>query len=261
MPASTGSTILPLRVGEVALGAIYLDRALAREDDADLLTIFANQAAVAVHNATLYDFAAVDPLTRTYTRRFFEHALVRELRLASRSAQPLAVIMVDMDDLRVLNNEGGHLCGDRALETVGRLLKAGTRATDLVGRWGGDEFVVVLPSTDAAGAAVVTERIVRMSRELEVNAGERCFDVRVSIGSTVLAGAHDDQAPRSHRDYDKAAMALISRADAALYTAKRAAKGNAHAGPTEGWPSPTPDTERRPDEGGNGFGFSLLDRS
>lgn len=226
-----GATVVPLRVGDTNLGMIYVDRTFSSEREVELLMLFANQAAVAIQNVSLYELAAVDPLTRVYTRRFYEHAFIRELRTAQRAGAPIGFVLVDVDDMKTLNDSGGHLAGDRALEALGALLKGATRASDIVGRFGGDEFAVLLPRTDAAGARAVVDRIVDATRTLSVEAADGTpLPVRVSVGAVVLdaAATFDRRAPPTpHRFFKSLARAMIARADEALYTVKGDGKGRA----------------------------------
>jgi diguanylate cyclase (GGDEF)-like protein len=213
-----GTTLLPLRVGELSVGAIYLDRELAAPRDRELVTIFANQAAVAIHNAQLYQLAAFDPLTGAYTRRFLEHSLVREIRIAHRTAKPLSILMVDVDGMKGINDRGGHVAGDEALSKVGRALGLATRATDIVGRYGGDEFAVALPGTAAAGAEVVIDRIRTMLDGVTVGHG---LPVRISIGLAVLEPTTAPASVLTADDLVAESRRLVGAADEQMYADKR----------------------------------------
>jgi two-component system, cell cycle response regulator len=208
------------------------------------LAVFAHQASVAVHNAKLYELAAIDQLTRVYTRTFTEHAVLRELRVAQRSLAPLAVLVADLDDLKLLNDEGGHLCGDTALAAVAKQLKSVTRLTDIVGRIGGDEFMVVLPGCDAAGAAIVMDRLQRACLGLEVaDARGKKRPVRVSVGAVALPVPEADQhhlrsQPQGY--FESLAKSLVAEADAALYAAKRSGKARGELGRKMAWQSRAP---------------------
>ena len=129
---ANSSTIVPLRVGELTIGVIYMDRPVVRDDDRELLNIFANQAAVAIQNVQLYKMATLDPLTGVYTRRFFDQWFYRALRTAFRSQQALALIMLDLDRMKQINDTAGHLVGDQALTTSGKGFRESTRSSDVV---------------------------------------------------------------------------------------------------------------------------------
>ncbi len=107
----------------------------------------------------LMDIAAHDPLTGAFTRRSGEEALDLHFRLAERTAAPLAVVFLDLDAFKRINDDHGHEAGDRALQDAAAALHHAARRSDILVRWGGEEFVLVLPNTDAAGADVVLRRL------------------------------------------------------------------------------------------------------
>src|SRR5262252_9192379 len=157
-----GATVVPLRVSDSPIGIIYLDRPAVLEQDIELLQIFANQAAVAIHNTQLYEMATLDPVTGAYSRRFFEQWMVRELRAAFSARQPASLLLVDVDNMKGINDVAGHLAGDEALSMIGKSLRDAVRAADMVGRYGGDEFAVMLPQTPLAGAERVARRVLQL---------------------------------------------------------------------------------------------------
>jgi two-component system cell cycle response regulator len=218
-----GATVVPLRVSESTLGIIFLDRAAVHQQDIELLNVFANQAAVAIQNAQLYEMATLDQLTGAYLRRFFEQWMLRELRTAWRSQQVISLLLVDVDGMKSINDSGGHLAGDQALSLVGGSLREAVRTSDVVGRYGGDEFAVVLPQTSTAGAERVAERILQLVRDTTV--GDANLPVKLSIGIAVLEAPLplSGEAVRSvsQKYFEGAAKALFQRADEALYEAKR----------------------------------------
>lgn len=218
-------TIVPLQVGNLTLGIIYLDRPISIERDIELLQIFANQAAVAIQNSQLYEMATLDPLTGTYVRRFFEQCLQRDLRTAFRSRQSLVLLLVDMDHFKQINDQAGHLAGDQALTLVGKVLHHATRGTDSVGRFGGDEFAVLLLQTPLEGAKIVGSRILASLNEKTVPGPSGNMSLRASIGLSLLA-PHNfsmETIPRPiPNDYfQQMATLLLLHTDQALYTAKQ----------------------------------------
>ncbi len=144
-----------------------------------------------------------DPLTGIANRRGLEDALATQFALASRYEDRFAVILVDIDHFKNINDQQGHLQGDRCLQQLATLLDASARETDTVGRYGGEEFLLVLPRTDLEGASVMAERIrakVEKETSLSISAG--------------VAAMLDGDTPES----------LLQRADAALYQAKSAGR-------------------------------------
>jgi diguanylate cyclase (GGDEF)-like protein len=230
--------VMSLVVGELVLGLIVLHRP-APNPDFELLRVFANQAAVAIHNTQLHQMAALDALTQVQTRRFLEHALAREVRLAHRHHHPLSLLMVDLDRMKQINDQGGHLAGDQALARVGEMLGAQTRSTDLIGRYGGDEFAVLLPATDAGGARVVADRILAAARELSVETDSGPLGLSVTVGIGILEPpAPDHGLGISQREVRWVCTSLIEAADGSLYEGKRNGRNQVGACTARRWPDP-----------------------
>jgi diguanylate cyclase (GGDEF)-like protein len=233
------STIVPLRVGETTLGLIYLDRPAVSNQDVELLEIFSNQATAAIQNMQFYEMAALDPLTGVHARRFFEQWLRREVKTALRSQQPVSLIMLDMDGMKLINDTAGHLVGDQALSTVGKVLRQACRENDVIGRYGGDEFAVVLPQTGSEGAQMVALRILELLDDKQV-AG---LPIRSSLGVSTLTPhrfAQGELAQRvSARYFHDVATSVIGRADEALYEAKKRGGGRLCVGAATSWLPPS----------------------
>jgi len=222
---SNRASIIPLAVGDQTLGVVYLEQPVHNADDVEYLQIFANQAAVALQNARLYEMATLDPLTGTYVRRFFNQCLLRELRTAFRLRSALSLLMIDMDGLKKINDKAGHIAGDQALASCGKVIRQATRNTDFVGRYGGDEFTVILPQTDKEGAEVVCARILEALKDKSIRAGSESVPVRVSIGAVDIGKSDPEAREIPHRlpegYFDDMARSLTSLADEKLYEAKR----------------------------------------
>jgi len=224
------------------LGTIYLEQALGSAQDLELLRILANQAAVAIQNIRLYDMAALDPLTGVHARRFFETWIQKELRAASRNPQPVSLLMIDVDHMKEINATAGHLGGDRALRRVGDALRAAIRDSDVVGRYGGDEFAIILPYTELDGALQVGERILASLAAETVGDPDDRVDVRCSIGASSLCERSYDRSkltgPLSQAFFKTVVEALIRSADEALYLAKSQGGARFQPGAQVTWPDP-----------------------
>jgi diguanylate cyclase (GGDEF)-like protein len=144
-----------------------------------------------------------DALTGLSNRRGIEERLNDEVARAIRFGHPLAVLMIDLDDFKSINDRYGHAAGDDILRSTAVAIDDSVRSIDIAGRYGGEEFLVVLPETDASGAEVVAERI---------RASVERLGATVSIGLSPL------------RAEDSSASILVGRADEALYEAKRTGK-------------------------------------
>ncbi len=170
-----------------------------------------NQA-LAAANARLETLASTDPLTGLLNHRAFYARLDEEIARADRSGRPLALLLVDLDDFRAINNTHGHQAGDRALVAIAAALRGSLRAGDSAGRYGGDEFVALLPEADLGEALAVAERARAAITAIALAAGDATIHATTSLGVAAL--------PRHARDRD----ALIAAADQAAYAAKDAGK-------------------------------------
>ena len=146
--------------------------------------------------------------------------------LGRRSGKPLCVLMADADHFKRINDQHGHDAGDRALQTLGGLLRGALRTQDLVARWGGEEFILLLPETDLHGASLVAESIRRRVGQAPLAIGELDLPLTLSCG---LA---------EHRP-DRNLEATIAHADAALYRAKAEGRDRVIAHRATPMPSPT----------------------
>jgi diguanylate cyclase (GGDEF)-like protein len=171
------------------------------------LQLLATQIAAALHNAELYEKAQresrTDSLTGLASRRHFDEAFRRELAMARRYERALSLAMIDVDQMKTINDEWGHPVGDEVLRAVGELLRD-TRCGDIAARYGGDEFLLLMPDTSVEQAELAIERI--RARVAEVNRKKRFpFTLRISIGVRQMGGPDVD---------------LLAAADEAMYREK-----------------------------------------
>jgi diguanylate cyclase (GGDEF)-like protein len=163
----------------------------------------------------LQALAETDALTGLANRRAFLGRLALEVKRARRYGTPLACLMVDMDHLKPVNDELGHAAGDRAIATVAELLRSELRETDFGARYGGDEFVLLLPHTTAAEGRVLASRLCERLRETTFQADGRAVPLAASFGVSELPDGPPDEAGDE----------MLRMADAALYEAKAAGRG------------------------------------
>jgi diguanylate cyclase (GGDEF)-like protein len=177
--------------------------------------------------------SSIDSLTGLFNRSYFFAALEREIQRTARSDRGFCLLMLDLDGLKDINDRYGHYHGDRVLRLVGETIQAGVRRIDTAARYGGDEFVAVLPETDPSGAFVVAEKIRRTVSEQVVDGPGFAFRASLSIGVVVYPG--DGQTVDE----------LMIAADRAMYTSKRqgrdrvAGSANARTGSGQDAGSPT----------------------
>ena len=162
-----------------------------------------------------------DPLTGLPNRRDLEHRLREEIDRSDRSSEPLGCLILDVDRFKLVNDEYGHAAGDAVLAEVASALQASLRSFDVVGRFGGDEFVALLPGATLEGARQVAEALCDVISTLSVTVTPKHEPIRLSI--SVGAVSHE---PGSNED----APALLDRADSALLEAKRAGRNRVEAG-------------------------------
>jgi diguanylate cyclase (GGDEF)-like protein len=220
---------LPLRVGEHILGFVALKVNSAPAVELELMDVLAHQASVAIQNALYYEMAALDTLTGVHARRFFDAWMRRELRAALRTGGPLGLLIIDMDGLKSINDQGGHRVGDMAISSVGRVLRDATREHDLAARLGGDEFAMLMPTTDKEGAIAVARRVLELLREKQVLIQGQPVTISASIGVSVLQSRGPCPATVGRTltpDFFEDLMdRLVRRADDALYQAKQEGRG------------------------------------
>jgi diguanylate cyclase (GGDEF)-like protein len=156
--------------------------------------------------------SAIDPLTGLFNRSFFFAAIEREIARCARSGRGFCLLMMDLDELKAVNDRLGHFYGDRVLRGVGDVVSAGVRRIDTAARYGGDEFVVLLPETDPSGAFVLAEKIRLGVQDMAVEMPPAGPQPSLSVGVV------------SFPDDGRTADELMISADGAMYASKRAGK-------------------------------------
>jgi len=162
-------------------------------------------------NEILAQLSITDGLTKLHNHRYFQDYLTREIKRVGRTKQPLSLILLDIDDFKLLNDTHGHAAGDEVLMSLASIMNDSARESDLIARYGGEEFVILMPNTDLAGAVHLAEKI-RMTVEstrLIIGDSMRPIEITISLGVAVFDG--------NRREF-------FSEADRALYQAKAAGK-------------------------------------
>jgi diguanylate cyclase (GGDEF)-like protein len=181
-------------------------------EDVEMLKAVADQAAVAVNKAQLWDMAVTDSLTGLYVRRYFMVKLQEEIHRAERYNKRLSVIMADLDRFKKINDTYGHDAGDRALKTISTFLQKNIRDVDAIARYGGEEFVMLIPDADKEAAFCLAERLREGLAKVKL---EDLAPVTISLGIATY--------PSDGTDLEE----LIKRADAAMYEAKQQGRNKA----------------------------------
>jgi len=207
---------LPLSAGRETFGTLVLLGERFEEEDRIAAVSLAGHAAVALENARLHRMverqALVDGLTGLANRRHLDQELVANLARAERAAGSFALVLADLDDFKTVNDRYGHACGDTVLREFAALMNEVVREGDTAGRWGGEEFALLLPDTGTAGAQRVAERLRRALEEQVILSPEgEPLRVTASMG----VAAYPQCAERT---------VLVGAADEALYRAKRTGK-------------------------------------
>ena len=172
---------------------------------------------VAEAEARLRELATTDPLSGLWNRRHFQALAEAELERARRQGSALAVVLADIDHFKQVNDRHGHDAGDHVIRHVSRHLREQLRAGDLIGRWGGEEFILLLPGCDAPGAAQLCERMRQHIARTPCNTSGQPIPVTVSFGVMPLP-------------LDEPFEQAVRRADGALYRAKNAGRDRVVAG-------------------------------
>lgn len=215
--------VAPVAFDQRVLGVLRVSRrGLNRfgPNDLSLVTIFANQAAVAITNAWLYEstkqLALRDNLTGLYNSRYLVSRLQEEVARSKRYATPLSMLFLDCDGLKTVNDAHGHPVGDQLIKEVSEVLRSAVRTTDIVIRYAGDEFIILMPQTGSHEATQVAERIRHHVAKASFCSEEHRVKMTVSIGVATVP------------EHASTGEELFKAADDALYAAKGQGRNNIH---------------------------------
>lgn len=189
------------------------------QNDLELVKFIATTIALDIENVRLHRVAVTDPLTGTYNREFLQQRLPAEIEQAADRDRPLSIAIVDVDHFKPVNDQHGHGVGDLVLAEVARRLRSAIRGGDLLVRYGGEEFIAVLPKADAGRAWEVGERMRQRVAERAFEVGDGlALLLRISVG--VAQWRSGEKMPD-----------LIQRADVALYAAKQRGRNRVEVAP------------------------------
>jgi diguanylate cyclase (GGDEF)-like protein len=218
---ATRVILLPLVAREKILGTLWMWGNELKESDLPAANVFASQVAISLENARLYReiqrLAITDELTGLYNRRGIMELGQREFNLAARYDRPLSAVLIDIDHFKNVNDSHGHAAGDQVLRVMGEQCRQHVRGTDLVGRFGGEELLLLLPETKIKAACEAAERLRTLIEEMEVQREQSKIKVTISLGVAERKGNMEELAE------------LIHRADEALYAAKEGGRNRVAA--------------------------------
>ncbi len=211
---------VPILIGSKLLGVIDLFNSELnkkfRLSDQNLLTLFAQQAAIALDNAHLFHevqrLARTDTLTGLLNRHALEEFGKYEIIRMQRKKQPIALAMLDVDRFKKINDTYGHVIGDQVLKELAQIVRSNIRNIDILGRYGGDELIIVMPETDSTNAQTIAKRLRRNIEETSIPTDIGPLYITASIGISIKQDNQDDL------------NILQQQADKAMYAAKKAGR-------------------------------------
>ncbi|MFH0924810.1 MAG: diguanylate cyclase [bacterium] len=203
---------VPLKIKGESIGTLYFDtieqNKKYNEDDLDFLEKFANHAALALYNAQLFELSTIDGMTGVFCYRHFYVMLGIEFKRCKRYDNEFSLMFIDIDNFKSINDNYGHQAGDMVLRKVARLLNFSFREIDLIGRYGGDEFIICFPQTKSTDVNILTRRINNLIEKEDFLFNNKKISISLSIGIA------------SYNKNIESTKELIEMADAALYYSK-----------------------------------------
>ncbi len=219
-PSFSSLLLIPLQIKSDNIGAMVFaseNRHFFTTYEAEILEVLGNQVSVAIDNARMYEqveaMAVTDGLTQLYNHRKFQEILDSEFRRAQRYNTPLSILLLDIDRFKSINDTKGHPVGDEVLKKIAGLIRRFIRDTDFPCRYGGEEFVLVLPNTSTKEVVIIAERIRKsVEKSTFILNNKEELNITISIGiATYPADAKEKQE-------------LVDKADKALYFAKESGR-------------------------------------
>ncbi len=222
------AVMLPLTKNGELIGSLHLGSHNAERFTPGLATSFLTHLAavvsICIENAITQEqfklLSLVDLLTRTKNRRYFIQSITREIARASRSSSSLSCLFLDLDHFKLVNDTHGHLTGDRALQAVANAIKPQLRQSDVLSRFGGEEFTVMLAETDQYHAKEIAERIRKSIAQIIIKDDyDEKFKITVSIGISTWSPNHSER-----MSFEEVQNHLIKKADEGAYLAKESGR-------------------------------------
>ncbi len=204
--------LLPITYKNSLRAICYLENSLSTgiftKEIVENMKIVASQMAVSMENAMLYKIATTDDLTGLYTRKHFDYLFQEEMRLAKESGGNLGVVFIDIDKFKKINDTYGHIVGDKVLIELSTFLRSNCRTTDVIGRFGGEEIILLLRGNSLAESYKFAERLRQKLENFSINTGDEILNITASFGIS------------SYPENGETAVELINKADTALYRSK-----------------------------------------
>ena len=228
---------VPMQVADRCAGAILLVTEDSGSGHDDLLELIGVHIALALENVRLYELATVDSLTGLFTRAQTNDRLIKTLKLAIRTNQPLSVVMLDLDHFKQVNDRYGHVVGDMVLALVGEAIRGVIRDTDVAGRIGGEEFLVIAPSTTSDGAAGLAERLRKAIEQATLDTTGASVRMTASLAYGGLDHALQGHMFRDlgeHTFWTALSQGIVDSIDRAMYRAKADGRNRVAAAGVDG---------------------------